>query len=213
MVLLPTETAKLVVGPDGKSHKFIDKFYIYYLDQPSFYYGLTGDKQNKFEFFLLLRALYYQQDWWVNIARDMGLTYIVLNKQVENNRGVGAEYLPDIETYLRDGIEAVPEHVSRLYENDGFVLYRLDDPAPENRPVLLFDTSWKGFLDTVFNRLDLSRCYDFRYISDYTGTDGRKPVELITDDARRPLWTSGRSTIRVASSPRPPTATRSTPTW
>ncbi|BBY84828.1 MFS transporter [Mycolicibacterium tokaiense] len=183
VVLPPTETAKLVVGPDGKSHKFIDKFYIYYLDQPSFYYGLTGDKQNKFEFFLLLRALYYQQDWWVNIARDMGLTYIVLNKQVENNRGVGAEYLPDIETYLRDGIEAVPEHVSRLYENDGFVLYRLDDPAPENRPVLLFDTSWKGFLDTVFNRLDLSRCYDFRYISDYTGTDGRKPVELITDDA------------------------------
>lgn len=182
VVLPPTETAKLVVGPDGAPHKFIDKFYIYYLDQPSFYYGLTGDKKNKFEFFLLLRALYYKQDWWVNIARDMGLEYIVLNKQVENNRGVGAEYLPDIEAYLREGIEAVPEQVRQLYENDSFVLYRLDDPAPADRPVLLFDTSWKGFLDTVFNRLNLSRCYDFRYISDFTGTETGEPVNLITDD-------------------------------
>ncbi|MCH9732014.1 MAG: FUSC family protein, partial [Actinomycetia bacterium] len=182
VVLPPTETAKLVVGPDGVSHKFIDKFYIYYLDQPSFYYGLTGDKKNKFEFFLLLRALYYKQDWWVNIARDMGLQYIVLNKQVENNRGVGAEYLPDIETYLREGIEAVPEQVQQLYENDSFVLYRLDEPAPADRPVLLFDTSWKGFLDTVFSRLNLSRCYDFRYISDFAGTEAGEPVDLITDD-------------------------------
>ena len=54
VVLPPTETAKLVVGSDGVAHKFIDKFYIYYLDQPSFYYGLTGDSTNKFEFFLLL---------------------------------------------------------------------------------------------------------------------------------------------------------------
>jgi hypothetical protein len=181
VVLPPTETAKIVVGPDGVPHKFIDKFYIYYLDQPSFYYGLTGDKQNKFEFFLLLRALYYKQDWWVDIARDMGLKYIVLNKQVQNNRGVGAEYLPSIEAYLREGIEAVPQQVEKLYENAGFVLYRLDDPAPPNRPVLLFDTSWKGFLNTVFNRLNLSRCYDFRYISDFTGNESGETVNLITD--------------------------------
>ena len=182
VVLPPTETAKLVVGPDEVPHKFIDKFYIYYLDQPSFYYGLTGDKQNKFEFFLLLRALYYQQDWWVNVARDIGLEYIVLNKQVENNRGVGAEYLPDIESYLREGLEAVPEHVEQLYENESFVLYRLDDPAPDDRPVLLFDTSWNGYLDTVFARLDLSRCYDFRYISDYEGTKDEETVDLVTSD-------------------------------
>ncbi len=30
VVLPPTETAKLVIGPDGVPHKFIDKFYIYY---------------------------------------------------------------------------------------------------------------------------------------------------------------------------------------
>lgn len=184
VVLPPTETAKLVVGPDRMPHKFIDKFYIYYLDQPSFYYGLTGDKKNKFEFFLMLRGLYYKQDWWVNIARDMGLEYLVVNKQIENNRGVGAEYLPDIETYLREGIEAVPDHVEQLYENDSFVLYRLREPAPANRPVLLFDTSWNGFLNTVFDRLDLSRCNDFEYISDFTGTSSGQPVNLVTADPK-----------------------------
>lgn len=182
VVLPPTETAKLVVGSDGVAHKFIDKFYIYYLDQPSFYYGLTGDSVNKFEFFLLLRSLYYQQDWWVNVARDIGLEYIVLNKQVEDNRGVGAEYLPDIETYLREQLEAVPEHVEQLYENDSFVLYRVDDTAPPNREVLLFDTSWQDYLDAVFTRLDLSRCYDFQYISDYELTD--EPTTLLATDER-----------------------------
>jgi hypothetical protein len=182
VVLPPTETAKRVVGSDGVAHKFIDKFYIYYLDQPSFYYGLTGDSVNKFEFFLILRSLYYQQDWWVNVARDIGLEYIVLNKQVENNQGIGAEYLPDIETYLREQIEAVPEHVEQLYENDSFVLYRLDDTAPPDRDVLLFDTSWQDYLDAVFTRLDLSRCYDFQYISDYDGVTDEPTTLLATDE-------------------------------
>jgi hypothetical protein len=196
VVLPPTETAKLVVGSDGVAHKFIDKFYIYYLDQPSFYYGLTGDSVNKFEFFLLLRSLYYQQDWWVNVARDIGLEYIVLNKQVEDNRGVGAEYLPDIETYLREQIEAVPEHVEQLYENDSFVLYRLDDTAPAGREVLLFDTSWQDYLDAVFTRLDLSRCYDFRYISDYDGVTDEQTTLLATDErsAALDIWARAHQT-------------------
>jgi hypothetical protein len=189
VVLPPTETAKLVVDPNGAAHKFIDKFYIYYLDQPSFYYGLTGDKENKFQFFLMLRGLYYEQDWWVNIARDIDLEYIVLNKQVENNRGVGAEYLPDLETYLRAQFDAVPDHVEQLYENDSFVLYRLREPPEPDRDVLLFDTSWTDYLDTVFTRLDLSRCYDFQYISNYEGTptDNRKVHVLATDENQAAL--------------------------
>lgn len=191
VVLPPTETAKLVVDPDGNEHKFIDKFYIYYLDQPSFYYGLTGDSLNKFEFFLLLRSLYYQQDWWVNIARDIGLEYVVLNKQVEDNRGVGAEYLPDIETYLREQLEAVPDHVETMYENDSFVLYRIVDTAPPDREVLLVDTSWRDYLDTVFARLDLTKCYDLEYISGFEGVDPDRPTTLLATDrhsAAIDLW-------------------------
>jgi hypothetical protein len=192
VVLPPTETAKLVIGPDGVPHKFIDKFYIYYLDEPSFYYGLTGDSENKFQFFLLLRSLYYQQDWWLNIARDIGLDYIVLNKQIEDNRGVGAEYLPELETYLREQIESQPEYVETVFENNSFVLYRLADPAPAQREILLFDTSWKDYLDTVFARLNLSRCYDFHYLAGYDGATADTPgVNLVAtdlDSAAVSLW-------------------------
>ena len=44
--------AKVIVDINGAEHKFIDKFHLYYLDLPSFYYGLTGDSDNKYEFFL-----------------------------------------------------------------------------------------------------------------------------------------------------------------
>lgn len=191
VVLPPTETSKLVVDTNGNPHKFIDKFYIYYLDRPSFYYGLTGDTNNKFEFFLLLRGLYYRQDWWINIARDIDLEYIVLNKQVEDNRGVGAEYLPEIEQYLREQLEAQPEFVDTIVENDSFVLYRLTDPPDPDRDVLLFDTSWNEYLDVVFARLELSRCYDLRYISDYEAPEAGVPVHLVATDvdaAALDLW-------------------------
>ena len=192
VVLPPTETSKLVVGPDDVPHKFIDKFYIYYLDQPSFYYGLTGDKDNKFEFFLLLRGLYYEQDWWVNVMRDIDLDYIVLNKQIQDNRGVGAEYLPGLEAYIREQLDALPKYVDPVFENESFVLYELTDPARPERDILLFDTSWKGFLDTVFARLDLSACYNFEYISSYRGSDSHnKPVNLLATDphsAAVDLW-------------------------
>ena len=147
----------------------------------------------------------------MNVARDIGLEYIVLNKQVEDNRGVGAEYLPDIETYLREQLEAVPEHVEQLYENDSFVLYRVDDTAPPDREVLLFDTSWQDYLDAVFTRLDLSRCYDFQYISDYEGSPtSRRRCWRPTSEA--PPSTSGRASTRASSSHRARRSSRSTPT-
>jgi hypothetical protein len=181
VVFPPAETSKLIIDTNGDPHKFIDKFFIYYLDQPSYYYGLTGDTANKFEFFLILRGIYYQQDWWINVARDIEMEYIVLNKQVEDNRGVGAEYLPRIEEYLQEQLEAIPDHIELVEENDSFALYRLTTPAHDDREVLLFDTSWNEFLDTVFARLDLSTCYDFQYVTNYeTPETGR--VNLLASD-------------------------------
>ena len=192
VVLPPTETSKLVMDADGDPHKFIDKFYIYYLDMPSYYYGLTGDKQNKFQFFLMLRGLYYEQDWWVNVARDIDLEYIVLNKHVEDNRGVGAEYLPELETYLRVQLEAVPDHVELVHENERFATFRLVAPPEQDRPVLLMATSWRDYLDTVFTRLSLSRCHDLQYLVDFEGTPEDDTVVRVLatdpDQAALDVW-------------------------
>ena len=185
VVLPPTETAKLVTDTNRVDHKFIDKFYIYYLDQPSYYYGLTGDTTNKFEFFLMLRGMYYEQDWWVNIARDIDLEYLVVNKTLRDNRGVGAEYLPNVEDYIREGIDRLEEDYALRFENDSFALYELIDPPNLERQTLLIDSSWTTYLDLVFTRLDLSRCYDFEYLPYYTRSpsDDGVTTHLVTDNA------------------------------
>ncbi len=183
IVLPPTETAKLVTDENGVDHKFIDKFFIYYLDLPSYYYGLTGDSQNKFEFFLLLRGLYYQQDWWINVARDIDLRYIVVNKTLRDNRGVGAEYLPDVETFIGPAMERQEAmgFVEQRFENDSFVLYELTDRAPVERQKLLVASSWSEYLALLWNRLELTKCYDLEYLpfadkSTITGGPGDDPA-------------------------------------
>ncbi len=186
VVLPPTESGKLVTDGNGIDHRFNDKFFIYYLDQPSFYYGLTGEADNKFEFFLILRGIYYQQDWWINPARDIGIRYLVVNNELRDNRGVGAEYLPDVESYAGPALERQVDNgfVELLFENDTYVLYELVDGPPEDRETLLIDSSWSEYLDLVFDRLALSRCYDFEYLPYYDPPAAPdQPVNLFTTDA------------------------------
>ncbi len=184
VVLPPTETAKLVADTNGIDHKFIDKFFIYYLDKPSYYYGLTGDVKNKFEFFLILRGLYYQQDWWINEARDIQVRYIVVNRKIHSNNGVGAEYLPDVESYVEPALQRLSDDVVLRYENDSYALYEITDQPKPNRPVLLVDSSWQSYLNLVFNHRNLSRCYKFEYTPyfDPTSIAADAPIQLLTDD-------------------------------
>ncbi|TKV61662.1 hypothetical protein FDO65_08945 [Nakamurella flava] len=184
VVLPPTETAKLVSDSNGVDHKFIDKFFIYYLDKPSYYYGLTGDVKNKFEFFLILRGLYYQQDWWLNVARDIGVRYIVVNRKIHSNEGVGAEYLPKVESYVEPALARLTPDVQLRMSNESYALYEIVDQPPPDRPVLLVDSSWQTYLDLVFNRRNLSRCYSFEY-TPYADVDrviSDRQTMLLTDD-------------------------------
>ena len=163
VVLPPTETAKSVVDINGVEHKFIDKFYIYYLDLPSFYYGLTGDSDNKHEFFLLLRAMYYQQSWWVNIMRDLNLRYIVVNKSLMANTVGGQEYLREVENILIPELDKQNAYVKKLLENESFVLYEFTDLPTANRVPLYLDVSWNTFIQILSSNLELTRYYDIRY--------------------------------------------------
>jgi hypothetical protein len=172
VVLPPTETAKVIVDIAGNEHKFIDKFHIYYLDLPSFYYGLTGDSDNKFEFFLLLRALYYQQDWWVNIARDVGIRYLVINRELIANTVGGAEYLREIEKVILPELDQMPEYLAKIYENESYVVYEFTDLPQAARIPLFVDLDWSGFIKLLSANPDLTRYYDLRHLvvsDDLTG--------------------------------------------
>ncbi len=182
IVLPPTETAKVIVDASGVEHKFIDKFHIYYLDLPSFYYGLTGDSDNKYEFFLLLRALYYQQDWWVNIARDLDIRYIVINKELIGNTVGGAEYLREIEKILIPEIDKLTEYLRKVYENESYVVYEFTDLPKAPRIPLLIDTDWNTFIEILSSRLDLTRTYDLRHLVVSDDLADPANLTLLTDD-------------------------------
>jgi hypothetical protein len=184
VVLPPTETAKVIISISGAEHKFIDKFHIYYLDLPSFYYGLTGDSDNKFEFFLLLRALYYQQDWWVNMARDMGIRYIVINRELIANTVGGAEYLREIEKVILPALDNLPQYLHRIYENDSYVVYEFTDLPKVERIPLLVDTDWASFIKLLSSDLDLTSYYDLRHMVVSDDLTDYENLTLVTDDPK-----------------------------
>jgi hypothetical protein len=163
VVLPPTESAKEVDDINDVAHKFIDKFYIYYLDLPSYYYGLTGNSDNKHEFFLLLRALYYQQPWWVNIMRDLDLRYIVVNKDLVANTIGGQEYLLNMERFLIPELDSQSAYIKKVMENQSFVLYEFTDLPKAQRVPLYLDTDWNTFIRILSSNLELTRYYDLRY--------------------------------------------------
>ena len=182
VVLPPTETAKAEIDINGVEHKFIDKFHIYYLDLPSYYYGLTGDSDNKHEFFLLLRALYYQQPWWVNIARDLDLRYIIVNKELVASTVGGQEYLRDVERVLLPEFDRRSAYVKKIMENESYVLYEFTDLPAANRVPLFIDTDWSSFLQILSRNLELTRYYDLRHTNVVGDLESFDRLTLVTND-------------------------------
>lgn len=146
IMLPPSETQKRITDENGVQHKFIDKFYIYFLNKPSYYYGLTGDILNKNMFFLLLRALYYDDNWWLNIMRDLQVRYLVVNKEIGPSMFGLNEYLRGIESTLSRQSLANKHFLTKKFENDGFVLYELIDPQSRKADSLFVDIDWKSYI-------------------------------------------------------------------
>ncbi|MCX6080157.1 MAG: hypothetical protein NTW32_11540 [Chloroflexi bacterium] len=182
VVLPPTETAKVEVDINGVEHKFIDKFHIYYLDLPSYYYGLTGDSDNKHEFFLLLRALYYQQAWWINIARDLNLRYIVVNKELVASTVGGQEYLRDVERVLIPEFMQRSAYVKKLMENESYALFEFTDLPKAERVPLFIDTDWNTFIQILSRNLELTRYYDLRHSNVVGDLENYDQLTLVTSD-------------------------------
>ena len=182
VMLPPAESAKIEQDINGVDHKFIDKFSIYYLDLPSYYYGLTGDADNKNEFFLLLRGLLYEQPWWINIVRDLNIKYIVINKELIANPTGGQEYLRGMELDLASEFDQRSSYFKKLMENQSFILYEFTDLPTATRIPLYIDTSWGTFIKILTSDLNLTRYYDLRYsmvLSDLSQYDN---LSVITDN-------------------------------
>ena len=182
VVFPPTETAKAVRDIDGYEHKFIDKFHAYYLDLPSYYYGLTGDSNNKHQFFLLLRAMYYEQPWWINIARDLEIKYIVVNKELVANPVGGQEYLREVERVILPELDRRSDYVRKLFENESYALYEFTDLPTARRVPLFIETDWSTYIQILSRNLDLTRHYDLQHTLMQGELENYDNLSLITND-------------------------------
>ena len=184
VMIPPTETSKRITDARGNTHKFIDKFPIYYLDKPSYYYGLTGDMNNKQEFFLMYRALHYEQDWWFNILRDKDVRYIIVNKEIGPNFTGGMEYLRGIERATQRQADRADFYLKKRYENAGFILYELVDEREEQTQKILLDVDWNSFICYQNNFMRAGKHFDLMHKMTEIDLES-EPVTLITSDPRK----------------------------
>lgn len=144
VVLPPSEGPWIGEGSDGNPYKFIDKFFIYYLNRPSYYFGLTGDAESKYWFFLLFQSLSQNEHWWVNIFRNLDIRYLVLNKEL-THPVQSAWYLQKISQAITQQPAAMPQFFRKVIENDRFALYEFIDPPMSSATDLFVDTNWDAF--------------------------------------------------------------------
>jgi hypothetical protein len=183
IVIPPVEAAKRITAEDGAMHKFIDKFYIYYLDVPSHYYGLDSTVSNKIDFFLFYRALLYGEYWWINVLREQGIRYIIINKELGPNPIGGVEYLKGIEDAVAHEFPRASFVLKPVYENRSFTLYEFTDDAKAPTKNLYFDVPWDKFVCYQQSALDLSKQYQVLYNPKIINASN--PTSVVTDDPKK----------------------------
>lgn len=146
LMVLPTlESGRIVGNDDDTYNNFIDKFFIYYLNYPTLYYGTSSDIENKLVVQLLYRSLLYNQDWWNDVMVNIpDLKYILVIKDISYRR-VGQVYLPKFEKSLYTQIEKSP-YLEKIYEGSQYDLFELKPPAIAVDTKMEVDLNWSNYL-------------------------------------------------------------------
>ncbi len=156
IVLPPSEAQKRTTDENGIRHKFIDKFFIYYLNKPSYHFGQSGTLETKNDFFFMLWAMLNNENWWTSIVREQNVKYLVISKEIGPNRFTSNEYLSNIEAILQKNIADIPVLLQKKFENPGFILYELSFVTDPLQKKDYLNLSWEAY-----------RCYEQR--SSYNG--------------------------------------------
>lgn len=183
-IVLPSSESQLI-GQDseGGTYRFIDKFFIYFLDIPSFYFGLSGSMQNKEAFFLLYQSLAQNEQGWINVLRNLQIRYLIVNKELFSPQQ-SSGYMKNIARAVIEQPRHLPQYFQLRAENPGFALYEFIDRQQPKAPTLLIDTDWREFscmqmqhpsLTKNRRTLTLSSAFANKHIpSDILGQDQQK---------------------------------------
>lgn len=157
MFILPTLESGREIVKDGQRYSFLDKFLIYYLDQPTFYYGVGANTENKIGAYLAYRAITSGERWWEEIlANNLNVTHILVPKKLEARvRGITymADIWPKIDQALVDS-----KKFSKVYDGADFALYERTQSPADSAP-LLVDMEWDRLMQFLTHANINSRMY------------------------------------------------------
>lgn len=140
MLVFPTLESGRQVIMNGRGYDFLDKFFVYYFNQPTLYYGTGANTENKTAVYLAYQAIDAGQSGWDNvIANDLGITYILEPKHVQQ-RDKGLTYMPGIEDKIAKALPTSTRY-QRVYDGADFALYKLKPQAKPSQQTLV-DMGW-----------------------------------------------------------------------
>lgn len=183
LFILPTLESGREIAQDGKTYSFLDKFYIYYLDQPTLYYGVGASTQNKIISYLAYRSIAFHEDWWQDVlANNLGITHILMPKHMQA-RKVGITYLPGVEQAAANAL-ANSQRYHNVYDGPDYALYALDQkPSGDSK---LVDLQWSRFVDYAKSGALGEARFDLPLqLNDFSKT---KSGQVVTDNPERTFY-------------------------
>ena len=119
----------------------------------------------------------------MNIARDLDLRYIVINRELIANTVGGAEYLREIEKVISAGVGSVARVLAAVSTRTRATSFTSSPICPRHRASRsLSIRDWSDFIRLLSSDLNLTRYYDLRHTvvsDDLTEYDS---LALVTDD-------------------------------
>ncbi|MGH7196870.1 MAG: hypothetical protein ACREGJ_03865 [Candidatus Saccharimonadales bacterium] len=134
--IMPTLESGREIVKSGERYSFLDKFLIYYLNQPTYYYGVGANTNNKIIAYLVYRAIAFNEPWWEDIlVNNLGITHVLMPKKLESRR-VGITYLPGVEDRVTEQLKRSTKF-KPVHEGDEYALYAAQQPASKDSHVLV----------------------------------------------------------------------------
>jgi hypothetical protein len=185
LFILPTLESGRELMQDGKSYSFLDKYLIYYVGKPTFYYGAGANTDNKLISYLIYRSIAYNEPWWEDVlSDDLGITNLLVPVN-SKQRDQGMAYLPGIEGKIRKSLAHSTRYIKTAGGKD-YELYSLKKPT-DSTLSLLIDTQWQTTLDHL-NKRDVSGYASFfpLQMRSYLLSKGGK--KIMTDSVERAYY-------------------------
>jgi hypothetical protein len=185
LFILPTmESGREIVEYDNR-FGFLDKFFIYYLDQPTFYYGVGANTQNKILAYLVYEAIADGQPWWEDVlVSNIGVTHILVPKNIEP-RNPGITYFPEVDDHIDTRLDE-SEYFSVVYDGEDFALYQADIQT-DSWPHTMVDLQWKNVVDELTSdNFEQQRTH---FPLQLGRLASQERVKLVSDNTERSFYT------------------------